>query len=217
MSLCSKSSWFEYRSARQCNFNEGCTKKSRNVGPHKSKSKKTTSKKKSHLKTKKFRSVSTQLWGGSADPSSDKKNILQQRPIYTSNNMKNYSFIDTGTSIPTIAWELTKKCSHIISDISIPSCSPHSGNNQRFKLDAESPNMSEKDIELLYCLIWRLLFTGKITVLDVQACVIYILTRVELSTNYHNGRHLNIDILFVKKIQIFVLSSVEDRCTHFKT
>ena len=71
-------------------------------------------------------------------------------------------------------------------------------------------------IELLYCLIGRLLFTNKITVSDVQACVTYILTRMKLSTNYHNGRHLNINILFVK-IRIFVLSSVEDRCTHFET
>ena len=124
--------------------------------------------------------------------------------------MKNYPFIDTSGSIPIVAWKLMKNRSHIISDISIPGCSSHSGNSQRFKLNAESPSMLEKDIELLYCLIGNLLFTRKVTISDVQACVTYILTRMELSTNYHNGRHLNIDILFVKKIRIFVLSSVED-------
>ena len=59
--------------------------------------------------------------------------------------------------------------------------------------------MSGKDIELSNC-IERLLFKGKITILDVHPCVTYILTRMELSTKYHNGRHLNIDILFLKKI-----------------
>ena len=70
--------------------------------------------------------------------------------------------------------------------------------------------MSAKDIELLFHLIRRLIFTNKVTVSDVQTCIIYILTRMELSTSYHNGRHLNIDIVFVKKILMFVLSSVED-------
>ena len=130
--------------------------------------------------------------------------------------MKNYPFIDTDASIPIVTWKLTKNHSHIINDISIPSCSPHSGNSQRFKLDAESPSMSAKDIELLCHLIGRLSFTNKITISDIQAYVIYILTRMELSTNYHNGRHFNIDILFVKKIQMLILSSVEDRCTHLK-
>ena len=164
------------------------------------KSKKTTSKKKSRLKNKKFRRVSTQLCGGSTDPSSDDKNILQQRLFYTNEDMKNYPFIYTDTSIPIVAWKLMKNCSYIISDISIHDCSPYSGNSQSFKLDAASPSMSEKDIILLYRLIRRLLFTSKITISDVQACVTYILTRMELPTNYHKSRHLNVDILFVKKI-----------------
>ena len=37
-----------------------------------------------------------------------------------------------------------------------------------------SPSVLEKDIELLYRLIERLLLTSKITRLDVQACVAYI-------------------------------------------
>ena len=82
--------------------------------------------------------------------------------------MKNYPFINTSALIPIVAWKLTKNRSYIISDIFIPVCSPHSGNSQRFKLDAKSLNMSAKDIQLLYCLIGRLLFTNKVTVSDVQ-------------------------------------------------
>ena len=40
---------------------------------------------------------------------------------------------------------------------------------------------------------------------------------MKLPTNYHKNRHLNIDILFVKKIQIFVLSSIEDQYMNFET
>ena len=109
--------------------------------------------------------------------------------------MKNYPFIDTDASIPIVACKLTKNCSHIISGISIPGCSPHSGNSQRFKLDADSPSMSEKDLILLCCLIIRLFFTRKIT-MSKKGCVTYILTRMELPTNYHQDRHLNVDILF---------------------
>ena len=75
--------------------------------------------------------------------------------------------MNTGTFIPTIAWKLTKNQSHIISDILIPGCLPHSGFNQRSKLNATSPNMSVKDIGLLYRLIKRLVFTSKITRQDV--------------------------------------------------
>ena len=156
------------------------------------------------------RSKNTQLSGGSTNSSNGKKNVLQQHLIYTNEDMKNYPFIDTNASIPIVAWKLTKNCSHIISDIFIPGCLLPSGNSQRFKLDAESPNMSAKDTELLYRLIGILLFTDKVTVSDVQACVTYILTRMELSISYHNGRHLKIDISFLKKMLMFLLSSVED-------
>ena len=40
---------------------------------------------------------------------------------------------------------------------------------------------------------------------------------MKLPTNNHKDRHLNIDILFVKKIKMFVLSSIEDKCMHFET
>ena len=68
----------------------------------------------------------------------------------------------TSTSIPIVSWMLTKKRSHIISDISIPGHLPHSGFSQRFKLNAESLSMSEKDIGLLYCLIKRLYSQAKL-------------------------------------------------------
>ena len=117
--------------------------------------------------------MSTQLRGGSIDKSGEEENILKQHLFYMNEHMKNYSLIDTGASIPIIAWELTKNCSYINSDILVPSHSPNFGNSHRFKLDADSSNMSEKDIELLYRLIGRLLFTSKITTSDVQACVTY--------------------------------------------
>ena len=34
---------------------------------------------------------------------------------------------------------------------------------------------------------------------------------MESPTNYHEDAHLNVEVLFEKKIQLFVLSSVEDR------
>ena len=119
--------------------------------------------------------------------------------------MKNYPCINAGASIPIINRKLANNRSHIVSGTFIPSCSPYSENNQRFKLDIESPSISEKDIELFYCLITRQLFTSKITRPDIQACVAYIFIRMQLPTNYHKDRHLNINILFVKKIQMFLM------------
>ena len=124
--------------------------------------------------------------------------------------------MDTGTSIPIIAWKLTKNQSHIISDVSIPGRLPHSGFSQRFKLNTNSPNMSGKDIGLLYCLIERLVLTRKITRPDVLTCVLYIITRMESPTDYHEDSHLNVELLVVKKIQLFILSSVENRCMDLK-
>ena len=40
---------------------------------------------------------------------------------------------------------------------------------------------------------------------------------MELPMNYHENINLNTDLLFTKKIRIFVLSSPEDRYTHFDT
>ena len=76
--------------------------------------------------------------------------------------------------------------------------------------------MSEKDIGLLHRLIERLLFSRKITRPDVLACVSYIITMIELPTNYHKDGHLSVDVLFVKKIQLFIVSSVENRHMEFE-
>ena len=76
--------------------------------------------------------------------------------------------------------------------------------------------MSGNDIGILYSLIERLLFSSKITRLDVLTCVSYIITRMELPTNYHEGGPMNVDVLFVKKIRLFILSSVENRWVEFE-
>ena len=67
--------------------------------------------------------------------------------------------MDNGKFIPIVTWKLTKNCLHIISDISILGQIPHSGFDRRFKLDVDSPSMSEKDIGLLYHLIERSVLT----------------------------------------------------------
>ena len=112
--------------------------------------------------------------------------------------------------LPIVTQKLTKHFSNIISNKLLSGCSSNFGNNQRFKLNVEPSSTPVKDIELLCCLIGRLLFTGEITRPDVQACVIYVLTMIKLPTNYYKDRNLNTDILFVKKTHMFVLSSAED-------
>ena len=124
--------------------------------------------------------------------------------------------MDTGASIPIVAGKLTKEQSHIINDISIHGLLLHSGFSQRFKLNVDLPSMSEKDVGLLYHLIKRLLLKRKITRPDIHVYVSYIITRIELPTSYHKDGHLNVDVLFVKKIRLCVLSSVEDQCIHLK-
>ena len=131
--------------------------------------------------------------------------------------MKNYRFIDVGTSITIVTWKLMKNRSHIISDRPLSSCSSYYGSNQRSKRNDESSSIPIKDIELFYRLIGRLLFTSKITRPSVQDCVTSLLTTMELPMNYHKNRNLNTDLLFMKKIWMFILSSTEDQYTHFET
>ena len=113
--------------------------------------------------------------------------------------MNNYPFIDTSAFISIIAWKLTKNCSHINSDISIPGCSPYCGNSQRFNLDVESPNMQVRGIELLYCLIGKLLCTKKYCIRHTSMC--YMHTHKDRIINKLSQRQaLDIDILIKKKI-----------------
>mmetsp|Transcript_63390 Transcript_63390/g.71742 ORF Transcript_63390/g.71742 Transcript_63390/m.71742 type:complete len:141 (+) Transcript_63390:115-537(+) len=77
--------------------------------------------------------------------------------------------------------------------------------------------MSEKDIGLLNRLIERLLFSSKIARPDVLAYVSYTITKMELPKNHHQDGHLNVDVLFVKKIRLCILSSVENRHMEFES
>ena len=192
------------------------TEKPRSVGLHKLIPMKNRNKEKSRLESKRFRSVSKPLYEVSVDSNSNKDIIPQQHLLYKNKDKKNYPLMDTSTSIPIVPWKFTKKQPHIISDVSILGFLPHSRFSHRYKLNTDSPNMLEKVIRLLYRLIEILLFTSKITRPDVHACISYIITRMKLPTNYHKEGHLNGDVLFVKKIQLFVLSSVEDQCMHLE-
>ena len=77
--------------------------------------------------------------------------------------------------------------------------------------------MSDKDKWLLYSLIRRLLFLCENTVLDVHTCVSYIIKRMESPTVCHKNGHLQVDVLSVKKLQLFILSSTEEYCVHLKS
>ena len=82
-------------------------------------------------------------------------------------------------------WKLTKNCSHIISNRRLLySYLSYPGNNQRSKLNVKSSSIPVNHIELFYYLIGRLLFRRKITRPEVLDCVTYLLTMVELLTNY---------------------------------
>ena len=74
--------------------------------------------------------------------------------------------------------------------------------------------MSKKDIGLLYRPIERLLLSYKVTRPDISVCVSYIIGRMESSTKYQKDKQLNLDMIFVKKIQLFILSFTENRCLH---
>ena len=113
--------------------------------------------------------MSKPLYEISVDSNIDEDNIPQQSLLYIKEVKKNYPLMDTGTSVPIVSWKLTKKWSHIISDISISGRLPHSVFSHRFKLNVDSPSMSEKNIGLLYPFNKRLLFTSKITRPDVHA------------------------------------------------
>ena len=190
------------------------TKKPRSVGPHKLISKKNGNKRKSRLGNKKFRSVSKPLYGIIADFNSNHGLKPLQHLLYKSDDKDKYPLRNTSTLIPIVGWKITKKQLHIISDISIPDCFPHCGFSHRFELNTDSPSISDKDKLLLHSLIERLLFICEITVPDVHACVSFIITRMESPSLCHKNGHLQIDVLLVKKLRLFVLSSTEEHCIH---
>ena len=57
------------------------------------------------------------------------------------------------------------------------------------------PSMSNKNKQLLYSLIERLLPIREINALDVHACVSYIITRMQSPTICHKNDHLQVDVL----------------------
>ena len=193
------------------------TKKLRSLDPHKSRSKTTTYKKISYTKNKKFRSASTQLYRRSTEPNRNGTNLLQQYLFYTNKDLKNYTFIDVGTYISIVTWKLTKNCSHIISYRPLSSCLSYYESNKRSKRNDESSSIPTNDIKLFYCLIKRLLFTSTITRPSVRYCVTSLLTTMEIPMKHYKKGNSNTDILSMKKIQIFVLPSPEDRYTYFET
>ena len=144
-------------------------------------------------------------------------NLIQQHLFYTNKDLKNHTFINVSTSIPIVTWKLTKNRPYIISNKPLSSCSSYYGNNQRLKFNDVSSCIPIKDIEVFDRLIERLLFTSKITRPSIQDCVTSLLTLMKLSMNYHKNRNLNIDLLLMKKIQMFTLSSPEHRYIHFET
>ena len=131
-------------------------------------------------------------------------------------DLKDYTFIGVGTSTPVFTWKLMKSFSHIIINRLLSNCSLYYGDSQRIKCNDISSIMTIKDIELFYCLIKRLLFTSNMTRPSVLDCVTSLLTTMELPMNYYKNRNLNTDMLSMKKIHMFVLSSPEDRYTHLK-
>ena len=160
------------------------TKKPRSVGQHKSISKKNDNNKKLRLGNKKFRSVSKSPYGITADLNSNNGLKPSRHLLYKSEEKDKYPLMITSISIPIVGWKITKKQSHIISDISILSHLQHCGFNHRFELNTDSPSKSDKDKRLLYNLIERLLFIREITVPDVHACVSYTITRMESPSIY---------------------------------
>ena len=134
--------------------------------------------------------MSTQLREGSTEPNSDGTNILQQHIFYKNEDSKKCQFINIGISIPIVTWKPTNNRSHIISKRFFSSYSFYYENNQRSKLDVESSSIPVNHIELFYRLTVRLLFTSKITRLDVLDFVTYVLTMIELPTNYCKNRNL---------------------------
>ena len=95
----------------------------------------------------------------------------------------------------------------IIRDISISDCLPHHGLNHRIELKTDSPSMLDKDKQLLYDLIKRLLSISKITVPNVHTCVSYIITRMESPSICHENNLLQLDV--AKSINEAIIQAIQ--------
>ena len=74
------------------------------------------------------------------------------------------------------------------------SCSYYSGNNQLFKVNDDSPRLSQKDADIFHCHVARLLFTSKRARPNIQVCVAFLCTRIKSPTeqDYKKlGRFIN--------------------------
>ena len=112
----------------------------------------------------------------------------------------------------------SRRIAHILSAIDhFSSCSSYYRSNQSSKRNNESSSTPMKDIDLFYCLVRILLFTTKVIRPNVQDYVTSLLTIMELPMNHYKNRLLSTDILSMKKIRMFVLSSLEDKYNHFET
>ena len=110
-----------------------------------------------------------------------------------------------------------KKRLRIIRDISIPDCLPHHELIHEIKLETDSPSILDKGKRLIYDLIKRRLLIGKIIVLDIHACVPYIITRMEFQSMRHKDNLLQLDVPSVKKLRLFLLSSKEEHHIHLES
>ena len=90
------------------------------------------------------------------------------------------------------------------------------GNDQMFKIDDDSPRLPPKNAELFYHHIARLLFTTKRARLDMQVCISFLYTRVKSPMDHYKDIYLDIDLLFVNKIQVFLMISRNLRFMYFK-
>ena len=59
------------------------------------------------------------------------------------------------------------------------SCSYYSGNDQLFKVDHDSPRLSQKEAGIFHCHVARLLFSSKRARPDIQVWVAFLCTRVK--------------------------------------
>ena len=62
------------------------------------------------------------------------------------------------------------------------SCSYYPGNNQLFKVDDDSPRLSQKDAAISHHHIAILLFASKRARPDIQVCVTFLCTQVKSQT-----------------------------------